>query len=129
MDSTGNVIVQAFMANMTVPIEGASVVITQGENNASEIIAYRRTGIDGTTEPVKIKTPVPENSQIPNPPGEVFSTCDIYLYHTDFYNATIRNVQIFPNVTTLQQTEMIPLEEYPKPGRRNGVVEITPQEL
>lgn len=125
----GSVIARVYAAGEAIPIEGATVVVTQRSPAGKvNLLGLRTSDRNGRTEPVDVRTPGRELSQAPS--GEQsFSTVDVTADHPDFQRIIVENVQVFPGVVSLQDFAMIPLEEYPPQWGQTEVFDVTPQRL
>ena len=77
------------------------------------VIAMRLTDRSGQIEPIPITVPDKAASQTPDSGIVPFTDVNIYARLQDFEQIEAENVQVFPNVVTNQNLEMIPLSEFP----------------
>ena len=63
---------------------------------------------------VEIEVPSISASQSPNTGVIPFATVDLYARTENFEEIHIERLQVFPNVVTNQNLEMIPLSEFPE---------------
>ena len=126
MEGNGSLIFQIYSAHMAIPIKDVSVTVSSAEED-SNVIAHRITDESGLTKPVFFSTPDAVNS---TSPGELqsFTRTNIRLSHPGYYDVIIKNVQIFPDIESIQQMEMIPLPENTK-DHAPRILIITPQTL
>lgn len=128
MPSYGMLSVRAVTANGALPVEGASVIVTERDGNKNRLIAYRETDRSGLSEDIKVETPDIELSQSPgNKTG--YSICDIEVYATGFYTIIIKNTQVFPDNTSIQTVSMPPLPENADINKRTLTYSVSPQDL
>lgn len=73
----------------------------------------RLTDRSGQIEPIPITVPDKAASQTPDSGIVPFTDVNIYARLQDFEQIEAENVQVFPNVVTNQNLEMIPLSEFP----------------
>ena len=93
-------------------------------------IAFRLTNRNGLLDiPIKIDTPGVNSGQSPNTGIIPFTTVNLYARHKDYEAIEIENLQIFPNTTTVQNLEMIPLSELPKTYNKLEVFSTPSQNL
>lgn len=129
MAANGTIVTRVYTARAQIPIQGATVAITQkNPTNRNTLLAARVTDENGRTTPVRVLTPDPDASFYPG--GEIpFSLCDIWVEALGFEMLIVQDVQIFPNTETLQELELVPLPEQAPPQARAELIQITPQEL
>lgn len=129
MDKKGSIITRVFTSKAQLPIENASVTVYRDNGSGgSEVIAQRTTNSSGRTTPVVVDTPAIELSQNPgniNP----FTIVNIRVSHPEFYNIVINDVQVFSDTITIQNADMIPIEETNSKHDRTETVNVTPQNL
>lgn len=65
-------------------------------------------------EPIAITVPDTSASQSPNTGIIPFSIVDLYARLEDYEEIHIERLQVFPNVVTNQNLELIPLSELPE---------------
>lgn len=80
-------------------------------------------------EPIAITVPDRAASQTPNSGVVPYAAVNLYARAENYEEIEIQNLQVFPNVLTVQNLEMIPLSELP--GRWNDaeLFQTTPQNL
>lgn len=127
MAEKGSLIAQVYTARKAIPVEGVAVTITSDDIENPEIIAYRTTDFNGRTEPVELETPDIDMSLAPSD-QKAFATCNIQLFHPNYYSVLVEHVQVFPSTESIQQMEMVPLEEL-APKEKTRIFEIIPQDL
>ena len=79
--------------------------------------------------PVKIDTPDIISGETPNTGIIPFTTVNLYARLKDYEAIEIENLQIFPNTTTVQNLEMIPLAEFPQSYNKLEVFTTPAQNL
>ena len=127
--NSGRVEARVYTAGEAIPIEGATVVVTQRSPEGKvALLGLRTSDRNGRTEPVFVRTPQADQSQSPNM-GFGFSSVDVTVDHPGYQRIIVENVQVFPGVTSLQDFSLIPLEEYPTQWGQTEVFEVTPQGL
>lgn len=126
----GQLQVRVSTSRAKLPVEGATVVVTQGtEAGTFRLLTIQITNSSGYTTPISIPTPPVENSMEPDPEGRIFSTCDVWAEHPDFSMLLAEGVQIFQGTFTIQPMELVPLAEGEGSLANTEVNEITPQNL
>ncbi|MBR5534883.1 MAG: spore cortex-lytic protein [Ruminiclostridium sp.] len=126
MADTGTLVVRVFTSRGELPVQDASISVTHQGTQGNDLLALQTSGRSGTTAPITIPSPAPENSQRPDQPNP-FALCDIWVERTGYHLLVVRGVQIFPGVTSFQSLPLIP--QNPADGMAVDTVEITPQNL
>ena len=125
----GSLIVRVGTAEGTIPLEGATVVVTRRQpGRRPALVALRVTDETGQTAPVTIQTP--ERALSGTDTGKVsWSSSDITAESEGYTRVVVENAQVFPGVTTLQEINLVPLEEFPAEWSRTEIFDVAPQEL
>ena len=120
MPSTGFIKVQTVTSRAEIPVPGATVTVSRaGLGGRRDLLSLQRTDESGMTEPVAVPTPELSNSLTPDQP-QGWTDVRIQASHPDFDGAVVRDVQIFPGVTTVQQLILVPRGGMPTdPGKAN----------
>ena len=130
MAQKGSLIVNTFLANETIPVPGALITVTKREDGKNILIAVRKTDSEGKSSPIEIETPDVEYSLTPDNNGVIpFTSVDVRVDHPATYTQITENVQIFPNETSVENVELIPLKDNVFSDERKETNIITPQEL
>ena len=127
MSSNGYITARAYMSYAQIPLEDVAVVVTAQDGTA---IAMRLTNRSGLIEPIPI--PTPDREEIERPEGngqQPFTDVTVYAFKTNFEQIAVRNVQIFPGITTVQNLEMVPLSELPDRWDEKILFNTPPQNL
>lgn len=123
----GYFVAKAYMSYAQIPLEDVAVVVTSQDGTA---IAMRLTGRSGLTERIPIPAPEKAESLEPEEHGQKpFTNITVCAYKNNFEQIFARNVQIFPDVTTVQNFEMVPLSELPDRWDENVLYNTPPQNL
>ena len=110
MPSTGYIRVRAFQSRAEIPLKDVAVAITATDGTAIALLLTDRSGVAG---PVEIPVPDIEAGQTPDT-GEVpFTQVNIYARLKGYEQIENEDVQVFPDTTTVQNLELIPLSEMP----------------
>ena len=97
---------------------------------AGAAIAMRLTDRSGQfREPIPIEVPPLSAGQSPDTGVLPFTAVNMYARAENFEEIYIKNVQIFPEIVTYQNLEMIPLAEFPDNWIRSERFDIPPQNL
>lgn len=127
---TGELVVRVYATVAQLPLEGATVVVTTKEENGKmSLISVQKTDSSGMTEPIVVITPDAIDSTQQNPPERPFQSCEVWAEHPGFLVQRVEGVQVFPDVTTRQDMELIPLGEGEHPLGYVDTRDITRQNL
>lgn len=131
MSNLGTLYVRVFTSKAQLPLEGATVVVTQqGENGKYDLISVQSTDSSGLIRPVEFYTPPRDDStNVDSGDSRPFVVCDVWAEHPGFAMLRIDGVQIFPDVVTEQRMELLPLEEGEHGLNRIEERQITNQNL
>ena len=125
--ATGYIQVHAYESYAQIPLKDVAISITDVSGGA---IALRLTNRSGLLDaPVEIQVPDLASSQTPNTGVIPFAVVNLYARLNNFEAIEVENLQVFPNTTTLQNLEMIPLAELPKSWNQLEVFDTPPQNL
>lgn len=110
MAQTGTLGVRVFASRAQLPVEGATVVITQKTGNGkNRVLSLQETDRNGSIRPITVTTPNVGESTSPNGRARPFARCDIWVEHEGYEVLVVEDVQIFPGQMSLQQVELNPL--------------------
>lgn len=127
LPAQGYVQVHAYASNAQIPLKDVSVTITDQENNP---IAFRLTNRSGLLEtPFAVSVPDASASQSPGSSVIPYTSLNLYARKEDYEQIVIKNLQVFPNVITNQDLEMIPLGEFPESWNQSESFDTFPQSL
>ena len=126
MAEYGFLTARVFTSRGQIPIEGASVVVETADTGS--IMGARITNRNGHTLPVRVETPPVSESEAPGR-GVPFESVNVRISHPKYYTIYIRNAQVFSGQTSVQQAELIPIEENDRVPFRLGDFFVTPQNL
>lgn len=124
--SKGYIIIKTITSNAKIPIQGSLIAIYLDDEVT--LLSLRESNINGASEIIEIETPDKSLSTKPSK-KQPFTKCVIHVIHENYYNIIIKNVQIFPNITSIQEVRMIPLEENASPESFNKTFTINAQNL
>ena len=111
LSARGYLQVHAFASIAQIPLEDVAVAVTDSGGSA---IALRLTNRSGELDdPIIIETQDLYTSQSPDTGVIPYITVNLYARLRDYEETYIENIQIFPDTTTTQNLEMIPLSEFP----------------
>jgi hypothetical protein len=117
--SYGRLGVRAFSAGSSFPVPGALVFI-RGKRAGGEIytVAVLETDESGKTPIISLETP-PRSASLSPGGGTPYSLYDVEVSHRDYYTIVTREVQVYPDTTSILPVNMLPLpdtsgyEKYP----------------
>lgn len=127
MSYSGRLFTRVFTGRGQFPVGDATVSIFQRDSSGKKkLLSIQRTNASGIAIPVTIETPSPEMSQIPNQ-STPFTLCDLWIEQKDYQLLIVENIQIFPNISSIQNLLLIPLSQ----ARELPVntIHISPQDL
>ncbi len=110
MRQSGKLGVRVFTSRAQLPVEGATVAITQKNRSGKyRVLSLQETDRNGSIVPIEIPTPPVQESTQPNGQQAPFARCDIWVEHEGYEVMAIEDVQVFPGELSLQQVELNPL--------------------
>jgi hypothetical protein len=111
MAATGYIRIHAYTSFARLPLKDVAVTVTAPDGTA---IATRLTDRSGLTDPIEI--PAPDTSAGTSPDSDTvpYTAVNVYARLEGFEQVQNENVQIFPNVVTEQDIEMVPHSELPE---------------
>lgn len=89
----------------------------------------RLTDRSGKITPIAIPTPDLSDSQSPDNVQTPFTLVNLTARLQGYEQIRAENVQVFPNTTTYQELEMIPLSELPNSWNQSETFDTPPQNL
>ena len=127
LSAKGYIQVHAYTSYAQIPLKDVAVSVTDASGAA---IALRLTNRSGLLDvPIAIEVPDLSSGQSPNTGVIPFATVNLYARLRDYEAIEIENLQIFPDITTLQNLEMIPLSELPSTWDQTDTFDTPPQNL
>lgn len=109
--ATGYLQVHAYASYAQIPLKEVAVAITDAGGAAIALRLTNRSGIFDT--PVEIEVPERSAGQSPDTGIIPFTQVNVYARLRNYEEIFVENVQIFPDTTTNQNLELIPLSESP----------------
>ena len=126
LPDTGFLQVYAYTSNARIPLEGVAVSVTASDGTA---IAMRLTDRNGKITPVEIPVPELSAGQTPDTGLTPFTPVTLHARLKGYEQISALNIQIFPDTTTDQDLQMIPLSEFPNRWDQSESFETPPQNL
>ena len=129
MQSTGYLRVQVFTADEALPLQNASVIITQEDAKGdSTLIHVMTTNQDGTTQLIGLPAPDASLSQKPGQ-GIPYSEYNITVSVSGYYPRIFERVPIFPGQVAIQNAAMMPAMPGEIPLEEQPIIESEPTDL
>ena len=126
MPSTGYIRVRAYQSRAELPLTDGAVAVTATDGTA---IALELTDRSGLTDPIAIPVPDIEAGQTPDTGETPFAVVNIYARLKGYEQIENEDVQVFPDTTTIQNLELIPLSEMPGEYDRRDIFFTPAQNL
>lgn len=125
----GYIKVQAVTSRAEVPVEGATVTITEGDpGSGMDLLSLQRTDESGLTAPISVDTPALQNSLSPDH-AKGWTDVTVRVSHPDYDGIVVNRVQVFPGVTTVQEMILIPRGAFPTDPGGSETYDVPPQGL
>lgn len=126
MSATGYIQVHTYTSYAQLPLENVAVTVTATDGTA---IAMRLTDRSGRISPIEIPVPDRSDSLTPDPPEKPFAVVNLYAHRNGYEQFEIEDMQVFADIVTDQELEMIPLAEFPSRRDEIAVFPTPPQNL
>ncbi len=126
LPDTGYIDVLAYTSLAQIPLENVAVTVTATDGTA---IAMRLTDRNGSIVPIEIPVPALSAGQTPNTGIRPFTPVNLYARLEGFEQIENENLQVFPNIVTRLNLEMIPLSELPSAWDKTAVFDTPAQNL
>lgn len=102
---TGIIRIHVFTAQGAMPVAGAAVTVTRTENGQTDLISLQTTDQSGCVPPLTVPAPPPSEDQR----APAYFVYDIAVQAAGYYREQSTDVPVFPNVTSVQSFDLIPL--------------------
>ncbi len=109
-ESFGYLIIKVSTARGAIPLENAAVSVRAKPAEVSGILYSLRTDSSGLTPRITLPTPPKSLSQTPGN-STPFSLWDIDVFNDGFQTAHYTNVPVYPEITSIQTADLVPLPE------------------
>ncbi|MBR2938072.1 MAG: spore cortex-lytic protein [Oscillospiraceae bacterium] len=127
LSAKGYIQVRAYTSYAQIPLEGVAVSVTDPEGAT---IALRLTNRNGALDiPIEVIVPDFSAGQRPDTDTIPFGVVNLYARLNNYEAIEIENLQVFPDRTTTQNLEMIPLSELPDSYNKLEIFPTPPQNL
>lgn len=128
MPGIGYLTVRISTSDAELPIENATVTVTQDTPGGVKLLAVRITDRSGVVPNIAIVTPALNESLSPGGPVP-FAVVDVTVDRPGYDRALIENVQLFPGIQSQQDITLVPQSRTPDVFNMTDVVDITAQDL
>ena len=129
MPEQGYLVAKAVTSNARIPVEDVTITVTQRlPDGRYELLAVWITDESGKTPSIAIPTPDLSISQAPSQ-KRPFSLVYLMAEHALYERIAVRAVQIFSGIVSIQELQLIPLDEFPELQDQTEFFEIPPQQL
>lgn len=126
LPATGYIQVHAFASYARIPLTDVTVQVSAQDGTT---IALRLTDRSGRIQPIAIPVPDRVDSLTPNAGERPFAVVNLSARLQDYEQIFVDNVQVFADITTNQDLEMIPLSELPDSRSKSETFDTPPQNL
>lgn len=113
-EEIGYLIIRVSTARGAIPLQGATVSVRGAFENSSDIIYSLETDESGLTPRLPLPTPPRANSLSPNQ-STPYSLWSIDVFKSGYATARYESVPVYPEVTSIQGAELVPLIEGGRP--------------
>lgn len=126
LSATGYIQVRAYTSRAQYPLQDVAITVTAADGTA---IAMGLTDRSGRIRPIAVPVPDRSESQSPDPPQRPYTNVNLYARKKGYEQVESENLQVFADVTTLQNLELIPLAELPGNWDQTLIFDTPPQNL
>lgn len=127
MSATGYIQVHAYTSNAQFPLKDTAIAVTDADGAAIALRLTNRSGM--LAEPIAIPVPDLSAGQSPGTGIIPFTSVNLYAKKENYQEIIIENLQVFPDVITDQNLELIPLPELPEYWIKSETFDTTAQNL
>ncbi len=129
MPSTGFIRVQAVTSRAELPVEDAVVTVSSAAADGTRtLLSLQTTDESGLTKEIAVHTPAAENSLSPDQ-EKGWTDVTVAVSHPNYEGITVRTVQVFPGITTVQELFLIPRQSMPENYGAEESFTVPPQGL
>lgn len=126
LPDTGYIQIHAYASNAQIPLQDVTVTVSAQDGT---VLALRLTDRSGRIDAIPIPVPSRSESLAPNPPEIPFTTVNLTARLRDYEQIFVNGLQVFADVTTDQDLELIPLSELPDSRSKSETFNTPPQNL
>lgn len=116
-DSVGYLTVRAYTAGEALPVEGATLTVSDGGDGTLTEDIVRVTDRSGRTEIIALPTPPASLSRSPSD-IRPYAVYNLRVTHPNFYPFTAMSVPVFSGIVSVQPVNMVPLSRYETSDRQ-----------
>ena len=124
--SIGYIKGSAYTSYARLPLKDVAVTVTSPDGTA---IAMRLTDRNGKILPIEVPVPDKNESQQPEPGEKPFTNVNLYARLAGFEQVDAEDLQVFADIITVQDLEMVPLSELPNQFDQSVRYRTPPQNL
>ena len=128
MASTGTIQFRIFTSNASIPVEGATVIVRQ-QDPPYELLGILTTDESGQTRPLTIAARDVALGQTPESLVEPWVGLTVQVEHPEFEQVQLNGVQLFPGILTVQNVQLLPLQEFDTEQNHEQQFDFTPQPI
>ena len=126
MPSTGYIQVRAYSSTARIPLQNVAISVSALDGTA---IAMQLTDRSGRITPIPVPVPELSASQSPDTGQIPFTAVNLQARLRGYEQIFVKRLQVFPDSTTVQDLEMIPLSELPSQWGKTETFDTPPQNL
>lgn len=126
MSQIGYLQVKATTSRARLPLENVAVSVLSEDG---KLLGLRLTDSSGNTSLIRLEVPDISNSQTPDTGEPAFVAVNVYARAEDYVQILARDVQVFPDTTTVQEMHMVPLSELPGSWNDTEIFDTPAQNL
>ena len=126
LPSIGYIQVNTYTSNARIPLKDVAITVTATDGTA---IAMRLTDRSGKIVPIPVPVPNIDAGLSPNTGQIPFTSVNLYARRNGYKQIETEDLQVFPNTTTEQDLEMIPLSELPASWSEHQIFQTPVQNL
>ena len=128
MPEIGYLTLRVYQSSAQLPLAGAAITVTQRAASGSHLVATRLTDQSGKAGPIAIETPNRTESETPGF-SRPFTAVDVAAEYPGYERILVENVQIFSDIETQQNLQMLPLSARPDAFNMTEIFAISAQQL
>ncbi len=125
LPTTGYIQVRAYATYAQLPLQDVAISVTAADGTA---IGMALTDRNGKIAPLPVPVPDLAESQTPGA-NRPYTTVTLHARRPGYEQISAENVQIFADIVTVQNLEMIPLAEFPAAWDQSERFDTPPQNL
>ncbi|MGG7164685.1 peptidoglycan-binding protein [Clostridium ihumii] len=127
MADKGKILVNVYKGKSYVPLKDINVILNPSENK-NDVISLK-TNVIGQTEVVDVGAPPIELSQKPEYTERPYSLWDITVRGEGFKEVVIKNAQVLPDVTAVQDINLMETGNMRETEVKEEIIDVQPNRL